>query len=132
MEDKYLFRGKRIDNHHWITGNLCVTSAFTYICEFLEDNMAGCFTSTFTKVNPDTVGQCTSIRDKDGTLIFEGDIVRSDDGMIYKMRYHERAYCITADIEGTCSRFENLWNLDPEKIEIIGSVFDKPEYFGDL
>ena len=31
MQDRYLFRGKRIDNHEWVTGH------------YVEGNISGCW-----------------------------------------------------------------------------------------
>ena len=85
MEDRYLFKAKRADNGEWVIGNL-ITNVFfrlgqsipyilcpdkaEYDCfeDFTEEN--GIF-----EVRPDTICQCTGLRDKNGKLIWEGDII---------------------------------------------------------
>lgn len=69
-----LFRGKRMDNLEWISGNLIVD--LNGVCEIWDyanhhrDSYSCC------EVIPETVGQFTGLRDISGVPIFEGDVVR--------------------------------------------------------
>lgn len=67
MEDRYLFRAKRIDNGEWIEGFLyCSTRNHPYISGKYAD---------LVEVDTSTICQCTGLKDKNGELIFENDIV---------------------------------------------------------
>lgn len=84
-------------------------------------------------VYADTVGQYTGMVDKNGTKIFEGDILdfsdRSDgDGygvVVYDT--NETEFGIVYD-----SLFEGLGrHYHSKNIEVIGNIYDNPELVGD-
>lgn len=73
-----LFRGKRVDNGDWVIGD-------GIHCPKSQNWKGTCWidgmqkrANDWVQVVPETVGQCTGLTDKNGTKIFEGDIVTTD------------------------------------------------------
>lgn len=125
MNDRYLFRGKRKDNNEWVTGDLMQWSDGTIrIC--VE---SGVDEKTTVTVIPETVGQCTGLKDENGKLIFEGDIVKGlfNFGLeiMSVCTFKDGAFGLTAKQCGAYhfSAFTSLWEV---QYEVIGNIHDNP------
>lgn len=73
MGERYLFRGRRTDNGKWEIGLLARYNE-KYPCANIIDEM-----ELLIPVETKTVGQYTGLKDKNGKLIFEGDVVKLTD-----------------------------------------------------
>jgi uncharacterized phage protein (TIGR01671 family) len=122
MMREILFRGKMIANGNWSEGNLLVTKEGC--CITPDATVLG----SYGAVDPETVGQYTGLTDKNGTKIFEGDIV---------------AFNYTADELTNCEIlwFKNKWVVRERvhyaindidsffcgRSTVIGNIYDNPE-----
>lgn len=139
-----LFRGKRRDNSEWVEGFYLAVADSTLGTKrhfiLTQDSNAGFLTSRFAwnSVAPDTVGQYTGLKDKNGKRIFEGDIVRyyerqlggADAPVIQSVGYEEGGFCVRYYFLNNWLRNAVNGNIQLEGIEIIGNIHDNPELIG--
>ena len=116
-----VFRGKRTDTGEWVYGSLIQwkDGVTTIITETEEDHYES-------SVNPDTVGQHTGLKDRNGKEIYEGDLLLSV-GMVWKVVYHENlaSFVLCAEYSrGNSPLGEMIRSFD---FKIIGNIHDNPE-----
>lgn len=123
MNDRYLFKAKRIDNGEWVEGNL-VNSVY-----HKNDVCVGTYGSNvgMHEVDISTICQCTGLKDKNGKLIWENDIINTDKGKAVVI--WDKAEWRIKWIKDTIWRKDlHFWtNEDDWKCKAIGNKFDNPE-----
>lgn len=145
MESRYLYRGKRIDNGEWAEGNLIQNSDAedgweAIIIPAKNSNM---FTKhikhgygdlgyeNWYRVDPATVCQCTGLKDKNGKLIFENDIMEAhidedfpEDVSRFKVEWNGKGW-VENHPDGVDREY--LDDFDTEHFKVVGNIFDNPE-----
>ena len=143
MENRFLFRGKRIDNGEWVKGNLIRSNdaEVGYEAIIIPTNDSNMYTKggsrgdlgfeNWHRVNETTICQCTGLEDKNGKLIFENDILSGhidvefpEDETRKRVVWHENGWCTN---EPGCDDYEELDDFDSENFEVIGNMIDNPE-----
>lgn len=115
-----LFRGKSVDTGKWVYGYLARVEY--YITDGAEVSIIiptdatlypRCEISSYEIVISETVGQWTGLVDKNGTKIFEGDIMRNAGNVV---EYCSDGFCINGDCPLA------FW----KETEVIGNIHDNP------
>lgn len=122
MEDRYLFRGKRIDNGEWVQGYYYQIWEKGYILWGMTNDAPNMI-----EVDVSTVCRCTGLKDENGKLIWENDIVVCRD-------FTEENYVISWKQDEACFEYQqygcsimNFEQLSGCEVEVIGNKFDNPE-----
>lgn len=152
MEDRYLYKAKRIDNGEWVVGSLISMPYGGYMIDRVIDSRR-----FRVMINPSTICQCTGLKDKNNNLIWENDIVEllGHRGVIkyvcggFGIGYRKNIdweeiqsnimrvtgcenILYACENDNYISLWEIYWNFNDEDdsvntVEVIGNIFDNKE-----
>lgn len=134
------FRGKRLDNGEWIYGSLLVS-------HFKDDKKERYFITQFSgnytfehEVDPNTVGQYTGLKDKNGKEIWEGDIFKEDGSGIVRsvfrvpggLAFEDNPVSFGYDHRAPVYPYSSIAEMQSvswlsQCCEVIGNIHDDPE-----
>mgnify|MGYP003487052136 CR=1 FL=1 len=145
MGDRYLFKAKRLDNGEWVQGALfngeshCIIGQEIKFSPYTEHE---CKIVGY-EVDRDTICQCTGLKDKNGKLIWENDIIHkpfytdydayanseaytgriqyADGGWSVEITKSDGSVCVSPIIEMIA------YSEDIEHFEAVGNIFDNAE-----
>ena len=141
---EYKFRGKPTDNNttyfedeEFVYGSLVIDNGKYYIVLGVNDNInRDDYEVYMVEVIPETVGQYTGLKDKNGKEIYEGDIV-------YCQTKYGKAKAIIKFIDG---KFVAYWDSKithpknghhiacydiNKRFEVIGNIYDNKELLNE-
>lgn len=144
MAREHLYKAKRKDNGEWLEGNLDKivyeypnkTVEEYYINETHfgfqdDDGFDPCYQCGFNEpVDENTICEYTNLKDKNGTKVFEGDLIRFSHPAFKKSVVCEVIYTEEE------ARFDLLCLFNPDFVvycedckfgEVVGNKFDNPE-----
>lgn len=135
MESRHLFRSKRIDNGEWAEGHLITDEKddlkyfIGYVLGTDEDGSPHDLDAV--QVDPSTIGQCIGLKDKNGKLIWENDIMEAhidedfpEDVSRFKVEWNGKGW-VENHPDGVDREY--LDDFDTEHFKVVGNIFDNPE-----
>ena len=135
-----LFRGKRVDNGEWVYGDLLqdrdLNSFAIEYFDYYTDENGRQRDYCQDEIIPETVGQYTGLTDKNGTKIFEGDIVTTDIARPYLIvEFRDGCFMFNCN-DGDKDYYDIMLPiLDEQQTvykhgEVIGNIHDNKELLG--
>lgn len=129
MNDRCLFRAKRIDNGEWVKGHYITDEKdpnHAYIGYFIGVVDGVVHDTDVVEIISSTICQCTGLKDKNGNLIYENDIVTGRFGneiITGCIRYGSNAqfYIDRKGMYGIYLDNSQDW------LDVIGNIFDNKE-----
>lgn len=131
MNREIIFRGKDFLKEEWVYGDLVKTKNFVAIKRTNGDYFHP------TQVSPNTVGQYTGLKDKDGREIYEGDILqyigkrRDNMNKVYRRKvvFHEGMFVLLSKELPVYSALNYHCMEDGRSAwSVIGNIHDNPNY----
>lgn len=117
------FRGKRIDNGEWAYGSLDLTGEYPTI-SWLRTDEDGDQVPWFATEEDETIGQFTGLYDKNGTEIYEGDIILCKDKHVYSVEWLSDGFYMRGKLYGGVTSIKSFL---PNQREVIGNIHNNPE-----
>ena len=130
MNDRYLFRAKRKNwrelpkDKWWVKGYYAYTQPYHYIMP--KDNF-----DSWIEIDEKTLCACTGLKDKNGKLIWENDIMVAhlddsfpEDTTYARVVWNNNGFCTK---EQGSEDISPLDKFDQEHFEVCGNIFDNME-----
>lgn len=129
MEDRYLYKAKRISDGEWVIGH------YVNCCYQNEKDKTGHFIlkypNKYYEIYTQTICQCTGLKDKNGKLIWENDVMAAhldddypEDETYIRILWHGSGFYSK---EKGSEDMLQVDEFDQEYFEVIGNIFDNPE-----
>ena len=121
-----LFRAKTLKDVRWIYGDLMRSGTDPDDGEYdimYWDDESGWMSE---HIDPKTIGMGTGVLDKEGTEIFEGDVVQNGEGGYFYVVYwrSEDAAFRGKQVGSSSTIGLNYWR---KELRIVGNIYDNPE-----
>lgn len=132
MNNRYICRGRRKDNGEWVEGVAIFADNKAFILnnakvEFIKGFNENRLNFVLVEVISETVEQCSGVPDKNGKLMFEGDVVNA----LFDFEMPIKSVCglkngsfgLLAKQHGV-EHFHPFTSLCNIKYEVIGNIHD--------
>lgn len=143
MQREIKFRGKRVDNGEWVYGKLLESNFNKHIITMVNtiNGEKICSIMAYVVI-PETVGQYTGLKDKNGKEVYIGDIVRClevsntrTDEYISEI-FEEECEVLVHDSRTSDTPlvifFPHPNQIPLTEIEVLGNIYENPELLQEV
>ena len=140
MNDRYLYKAKRkhdskfFKKGEWVDGAYYI-EPYTDKCFIIQWNSTGLGFNEFIEVDEESVCQCTGLKDKNGKLIWENDIMVAhlddifpEDATYTRVVWNNNGFCTKEQVSDGVFPLDKF---DQENFEVCGNLFDNPELINE-
>ena len=125
MSDRFKFRvWDNTTNHYWFNGSINIDSNGNIFVIPVDSNEKLYYLSNA------TIEQCTGLKDKNGNLIYEGDIIKDRFGRKFKVVWSQEDVMFDGRIIIYDPEYRDRYDLyegATDDIEIIGNIHEQKE-----
>ena len=128
MNREIKFRGKKTDNNEWVYGGYFSSSEEEGLVHYIFCSINGA-----EPVIPETLGQFTGLKDKNGKEIYEGDIIIYDRGVgnwtgkrmstTHEIVFNQEVFAFVMKYGSSYIKLRKHWNYI---YEVIGNIHENP------
>lgn len=138
MNNRYLYKAKRkhdskfFKKGEWVEGSYYI-EPYNDKCFIIQWNSTGLGFNEFIEVDEESVCQCTGLKDKNGNLIWENDVVEvKNDKHHFISQIEWDNFCkgfMFQDTKTTACGMDAISDSGCYRFgcEVIGNIFDNPE-----
>ena len=135
MQDRLKFRvfiSDKKNSKNSLTGMFKVHSLHTGTDKAIITSLYG---NCSIKLENNVLMQCTGLKDKNGKLIYEGDIVKNNQNSLYSVEFeefeHQTKFCLkrikNSNYYPHISTWQGIGYKDQKNFEVIGNIYENPE-----
>lgn len=122
------FRAKEIATGEWLIGSLQPKDNEVSLAIFFACLKTG-------RLVDETLGHYTGLKDKNGALVFESDIIKDDKGNILYLEWCDNYASFlryTLDTQGKRRVGAIDLGAFPKHVEVIGNIYENPELLKEV
>lgn len=130
--ERYTYKAKTLGDGEWVYGSYICGDGYDFSSAIIGGSLDKRVSGEI-EIDPETLCQCTGLKDKGGNLVFEGDILQAhSDGIKVCVVWEEKEGGFKCEIIRKTNKFAyRFMSVDNASLlKVIGNKFDTPELLG--